>query len=88
MNIKLILYKNESCELCKAVQEELMNNPPSVEIIIKSTKNEETRKEAELLQITSFPCSILKNMDTEENLYRFYGFVFNEIIDNIIKRYE
>lgn len=83
---KIVLYKDSDCDLCKAVQEELVNNPPQGELIVKHTKHEATAKEAEMLGISSYPCIILKDSETDECVHRFYGFTTSELIDYIINR--
>lgn len=86
MNIKVILYKDSDCDLCKAIQEELISNPPNGELVIKHTKHESTAKEAEQLGISSYPCVMLKDSETDECLHRFYGFTTTEIINTVINR--
>ncbi len=84
--VKVILYKNSDCDLCKLQHEELVNNPPDGDVIIKHVKHPNTKKEAEIIGISSYPCIILLDTDTMECVHRFYGFTPTDIINFIIKQ--
>lgn len=83
--VKLVLYKDSDCNLCKLQQEELINNPPEGEVIIKHIKHPDTAKETKDLGISDYPCIIIIDTDTNKPIHRIYGFTSTEIINLIIK---
>lgn len=88
MNLKLTLYKDSDCDLCKIVQEEVIENPPLVDVTICHVKHEETKQKVKDLRISEYPCLILEDLDKEIEVTRFYGYTTSEIINEMIKRYE
>ena len=39
MNFNVVLFKDSNCDLCKLMQQELMNNPPNADITILHVKH-------------------------------------------------
>ena len=87
MNFKLLLFKDSNCDLCKLMQQELIDNPPTADIIIIHVNRENCFADAELYNVVYYPTIILM---TEDNkiIGRFEGFVDNKSIDINIKQYE
>ena len=87
MNFKVLLFKDSKCDLCKIMQQELMDNPPAADVTIIHINRENCSTDAELYNVIYYPTIILM---TEDNkiISRFEGFVDSKSIDINIKQYE
>ena len=87
MNFKVLLFKDSKCDLCKVMQQELMDNPPTANVTIIHVNRENCSTDAELYNVVYYPTIILM---TEDNkiISRFAGFVDIKSIDINIKQYE
>lgn len=88
MMLKLTLYKDSDCDLCKLIQEELTNTPPDIDITICHVKHDDTKNKAIELGISEYPCLILEDLDKGIEITRFYGYTTSIIIDEIINKYK
>lgn len=87
MNFKVLLFKDSNCDLCKLMQQELINNPPIADVTIIHVNKESCSSEAELYNINYFPTILL--IDENNNIInRFEGFIDSNNIDVNIKKYE
>lgn len=86
MNFSIILFKDSNCDLCKVMQQELMDNPPNADITILHVKHNYTKDIAYEENITEFPTIIIYNGKKE--ISRHTGFIDCEIINKILKNYE
>lgn len=87
MNFKVLLFKDSNCDLCKLMQQELINNPPIADVTIIHVNKESCSSEAELYNINYFPTTLL--IDENNNIInRFEGFIDSNNIDINIKKYE
>lgn len=87
MKFKVLLFKDSNCDLCKIMQQELMDNPPAADVIIINVNRESCSADAELFNVVYYPTIILI---TEDNriINRFEGFVDSKSININIKQYE
>lgn len=87
MNFKVLLFKDLNCDLCKVMQQELMDNPPAADVTIININRENCSTDAKLYNVISYPTIILM---TEDNkiINRFEGFVDSKSININIKQYE
>lgn len=85
-NFIVTLFKDSSCDNCKLMQQELLDNPPDAEIRIIHIKYENGNTRAKLENITIFPTIIL--FDAENEITRLSGFVDSKTINEIFKKYE
>lgn len=86
MNFSVVLFKDSNCDLCKLMQQELMDNPPNAEITILHIKHERTKILADLQNVTKFPTTIIYCEENE--ISRNIGFIDSQTINKIIKQYE
>lgn len=85
--MKVLLFKDSNCDLCKLMQQELMDNPPVADVIIIHVGKENCEDEATLYNIEFYPTILLVN-DKGEIINRFEGFIDSKSIDINIKKYE
>ena len=87
MKFKVLLFKDLNCDLCKVMQQELIDNPPTADITIINVNRESCSTDAELYNVVYYPTIILM---TEDNkiINRFEGFVDSKSININIKQYE
>lgn len=88
MGIKVHLYKDSNCELCKIMQSELVANPPSCDLEIHHVKHDYTKDIIDNLNIKKLPCTIIIDEDSNVEIARLTGFISSKVIDNIIEDYE
>lgn len=86
MNFSIILFKDSNCDLCKVMQQELMDNPPNADVTILHVKHNYSKDIAYEENITEFPTIIIYNGENE--IARHIGFVDSETINKILKNYE
>lgn len=87
MNLKVLLFKDSSCDLCKIMQQELIDNPPAADLKIIHVSREDCSHEANLYNIKTYPTILLIN-DKDEIIGKFEGFIDSKSIDINIKEYE
>ena len=87
MNFKVLLFKDLNCDLCKIMQQELIDNPPAADVTIINVNRESCSTDAKLYNVDYYPTIILM---TEDNkiINRFEGFVDSKSININIKQYE
>lgn len=87
MNYIVILFKDSDCDLCKLMQEELLNNPPEADVEIVNVSRENCSKEAKLFGVDYYPTTVILNRDNAI-IGRFLGFIDSNSININIKEYE
>ena len=87
MSLNVLLFKDSNCDLCKIMQQELMDNPPAANVTIIHVNRESCLTEAEKYKVSCFPTILLVNED-DTIFNRFEGFVDSKSIDINIKQYE
>lgn len=88
MNIRTLLFKDSKCDICRLVQKELLDNPPNCDVTILHTKHEHDTALVTRFNVTTFPTTIIVDLDKNYELTRYEGFVNCETIDKVIKEYE
>lgn len=86
MNFQVILFKNSDCDLCKLMQQELIDNPPNADVKIVRHIGQSTF-DIVGLEVDTFPTTVI----LDENGFKvnvFKGFVNSKTIDENIKNYE
>lgn len=86
MNINIILFKDSNCDLCKLIQQELINNPPKADISIVHVKHDNVKQIAYDNKVTIFPTIIIYYNNIE--IKRYEGFIDSKTIDKYIEDYE
>lgn len=86
MNFNVVLFKDSNCDLCKLMQQELMDNPPNADITILHVKYFYSREIVVKENITEYPTIIIYN--GEDEITRRSGFIDSKTIDKILKKYE
>lgn len=86
-NYTIILFKDSNCDLCKLMQQELMDNPPAADVTIINANKESCSTEVEKYSINYFPTILLIDKNGVI-INRFEGFVDSKSIDINIKQYE
>lgn len=86
MNFNVVLFKDSNCDLCKVMQQELMDNPPNADVTILHIKHSYSKDVAIKENITEYPTIIIYYGETE--IARRSGFVDSKTIDKIIEQYE
>lgn len=84
MNFNVILFKDSNCDLCKLMQEELMNNSPNADVTILHVKYFYSREIAVKENITEYPTIIIYNGENE--ITRRSGFIDTQTINEILKK--
>ena len=54
MNFKVLLFKDSKCDLCKIMQQELMDNPPTANVTIIHVNRENCSTDAELYNVVYY----------------------------------
>lgn len=83
----VLLFKDSNCNLCKLMQQELMENPPAADIAIIHVDRASCSNEATLYNIEYFPTTLLLN-EKGTIINRFEGFIDSKSIDTNINEYE
>lgn len=86
INFNVVLFKDSNCDLCKLMQQELMDNPPNADITILHVKHFYSREIAVKENITEYPTIIIYNGENE--ITKRSGFIDSKTIDKILKEYE
>ncbi len=87
MNIKVLLFKDSNCDLCKLMQKEITDNPPNADVHIYHIKHH-NNKLVEYYDVKVFPTTIIIEEGIGNEINRFEGFVDTKSIDVNIKEYE
>lgn len=87
MNFKVLLFKDLNCDLCKVMQQELMDNPPAADVTIINVNRESCSTDAKLYNVVYYPTIILMTGDNKI-INRFEGFVDSKSININIEQYE
>lgn len=91
-NILVLLYKNSTCDLCKLMLHELMDNPPNCDVIISHYKQKDVEnKKTGIICKNEAPCKRFPTiviLNNNEEIGRLEGFVSTEVINKYIKDYE
>lgn len=87
MKYSVILFKNKHCDLCKLMQQELIDNPPNCDVKIINVDREGCNYETDLYAVEYFPTTLLID-DKGIVINRFEGFIDSKSIDINIKEYE
>lgn len=87
MNFNVVLFKDSNCDLCKLMQQELMDNPPNCSVKIVHVGREGCNYETGLYDVTRFPTTLILNNE-KVAIKRFEGFIDSKTINKILKEYE
>ena len=87
MKFSIILFKDSSCELCKLMQQELIDNPPNADLKIIHVSRENCSNEAITYNIEYYPTTLLFD-DKGTVINRFEGFIDSKSININIDKYE
>lgn len=87
MKFSIILFKDSSCELCKLMQQELIDNPPNADLKIIHVSRENCSNEAIAYNIEYYPTILLFD-DKGTVINRFEGFIDSKSININIDKYE
>ena len=83
----VLLFKDSNCDLCKLMQQELMENPPAADVTMIHVNRENCSNEASLYNVEYFPTTLLLN-EKGTIINRFEGFIDSKSIDTNINEYE
>lgn len=87
MKFSIILFKDSSCELCRLMQQELIDNPPNADLKIVHVSRENCSNEAIAYGIEYYPTTVLID-ETGTIINRFEGFIDSKSINVNIDKYE
>lgn len=87
MKFSIVLFKDSSCELCKLMQQELIDNPPNADLKIVHVSRENCSNEAITYNIEYYPTTLLFD-DKGTVINRFEGFIDSKSININIDKYE
>ena len=85
--MKVLLFKDSNCDICKLMQQELIDNPPAADIEIIHVNRENCSEKAVLYDVNNYSTILLLD-EKDTVLNRFEGFVDSKSIDINIKEYE
>ena len=85
--MKVLLFKDSNCDICKLMQQELIDNPPAADVEIIHVSRENCSEKISIYNIDFYPTTILLD-EKGSILNRFEGFVDSKSIDINIKEYE
>ena len=88
MDLLLILFRNDDCDICSLVAKELLYNPINCDVTIRNIDNEYNFSIIEKYKLKEYPTIILVDLDRNKEIHRFIGFVDSKTINNKIKEYE
>lgn len=85
--MKILLFKDSNCDICKLMQHELIDNPPAADLEIINVSRENCSEKAVLYNINYYPTILL--LDEKDTIInRFEGFIDSKSIDINIKEHE
>lgn len=85
--MKILLFKDSNCDICKLMQQELIDNPPAADIEIIHVSRENCSEKTAIYDINYYPTILLLD-EKGVIINRFEGFVDSKSIDINIKDYE
>ena len=85
--MKILLFKDSNCNICKLMQQELIDNPPAANIEIIHVSRENCSEKTVIYDINYYPTILLLD-EKGVIINRFEGFVDSKSIDINIKQYE
>lgn len=85
--MKLLLFKDSNCDICKLMQQELIDNPPAADVEIIHVSRENCSEKTVIYDINYYPTILLLD-EKGIIINRFEGFVDSKSIDINIKDYE
>ena len=85
--MKVLLFKNSNCDICKLMQHELIDNPPAADLEIINVSRENCSEKTVLYNVNCYP-TIIKKKKKDTILNRFEGFIDSKSIDINIKEHE
>ena len=85
--MKVLLFKDSNCDICKLMYHELIDNPPAADIEIIHVSRENCSEKAVIYDVNHYPTILL--LDEKDTIVnRFEGFIDSKSIDINIKEYE
>lgn len=85
--MKILLFKDSNCDICKLMQQELIDNPPAADIEIIHVSRENCSEKTVIYDINYYPTILLLD-EKGVIINRFEGFVDSKSIDVNIKEHE
>ena len=85
--MKVLLFKDANCDICKLMQHELIDNPPAADLEIINVSRENCSEKAVLYDVNYYPTILLLD-EKDTILNRFEGFIDSKSIDTNIKEHE
>lgn len=85
--MKVLLFKDSNCDICKLMQHELIDNPPAADLEIINVSRENCSEKAVLYNVNYYPTILLLD-EKDTILNRFEGFIDSKSIDINIKEHE
>lgn len=85
--MKILLFKDSNCDICKLMQHELIDNPPAADLEIINVSRENCSEKAVLYNVNYYPTTLLLD-EKDTILNRFEGFIDSKSIDINIKEHE
>lgn len=79
----IVLFKDSNCDLCKLMQKELIDNPPSADVTIIHVKHSFTDSLTLKSNITEYPTIIVYD-EEEHEVARYTGFIDSDSINKLI----
>lgn len=85
--MKVLLFKDSNCDICKLMYHELIDNPPAADVEIIHVGRENCSEKAVLYDVNYYPTILLLD-EKDTILNRFEGFIDSKSIDTNIKEHE
>lgn len=85
--MKILLFKDSNCDICKLMQQELIDNPPAADVEIIHVSRENCSEKTVIYDINYYPTILLLD-EKGAIINRFEGFIDSKSIDTNIKDYE
>ena len=85
--MKVLLFKDSNCDICKLMYHELIDNPPAADVEIIHVGRENCSEKAILYDVNCYPTILLLD-ENDTILNRFEGFIDSKSIDTNIKEHE
>ena len=85
--MKVLLFKDSNCDICKLMYHEFIDNPPSADVEIIHVSRENCSEKAVIYDVNCYPTILLLD-EKGDIINRFEGFIDSKSIDINIKEYE
>lgn len=85
--MKVLLFKDSNCNICKLMYHELIDNPPAADVEIIHVSRENCSEKAVIYDVNYYPTILLLD-EKGDIINRFEGFIDSKSIDINIKEYE